>query len=393
MEKQGVFRALAFVILPTLLLLPGIALANNVTVNCPGASLNAAVAALPPNGPNIITVTGTCNEDVSLTDVRSLTIIAGAGGAKIVQPQDSNTFDIVRSQNITLQSLEIAGVPGSTLGFGGGGVNITEASDVHIIGCDIHDNEGGGVLGINGSVLLLRNTNIHNNTPGDGLDVSRNSTADVRVTTIQDNGCEGLAACFNFGFGGGVGVFVTRNSIVSLHENTLIQRNGDLGIVARLLSTVGLDFGPPNTLTTVQGHNINGIVIQEGAHLQVNGTALVQANGGDCPSVTPIPCGGIFATENATVEFSGFGTVSGNHGAGIFVEQGTNLHLGGVTVSNNSGDGVHIQGISIVDFTAIPSSGNGNNTITGNGGASVFCDERSFAIGNLKGFSKVRCQN
>jgi hypothetical protein len=72
-------------------------------------------------------VTGTCNEDVSVSDVRSLTIIAGAAGAKIVQPQDSNAFDIVRSQNVTLQNLEIAGVPGSTLGSGGFGIAITEA--------------------------------------------------------------------------------------------------------------------------------------------------------------------------------------------------------------------------------------------------------------------------
>jgi hypothetical protein len=86
----------------------------------------------------------------------------------------------------------------------------------------------------------------------------------------------------------------------------VIQNNADIGIVARLLSTVGLDFSPPNTLTTVQGHNITGIFIQEGAHLQVNGTSLVQGNGGGCPHDTPIPCGGIFATENATLEFKGF---------------------------------------------------------------------------------------
>jgi Right handed beta helix region len=394
MEKQRVFKALAFVILPMLFLLPGIAHANNVAVNCPGQSLSAAVAALPPNGPNIITLTGTCNESVSITDVRSLTIIGGSGGAKIVQPQDSDTFDIVRSQNITLQNLEIAGVPGSTLGSGGFGVNISEASDVHIIGCDIHDNEGGGVLEINNSLLLLRTTTIHNNTPGDGLDVISNSTANARVTTIQDNGCAGLVTCFNFGFAGGVGVFVARSSVVTLRENTLIQKNGDIGIVARVQSTVGLEISPSNTLTTVQGHNINGIVIQEGAHLQVDGVALIQANGGGCPPETPIPCGGIFATENATVEFNGLATISGNHGAGIFVEQGTNLHLGGgVTVSNNSGDGIHIQRISIGDFTAIPGSGNGKNTITGNGGAAVFCDQRSLVIGNLKAFSNVKCEN
>jgi hypothetical protein len=267
---------------------------------------------------------------------------------------------------------------------------------VNILQCDIHDNEGGGVLALRGSRLVLRATNIHNNTPGDGLDVVGNSTADVRTTTIQNNGCAGLATCSNFGFAGGVGVFVARTSNVSLHQNTVIQNNGDIGIWARVLSTVGLGQGnqfPPNTLTTVQGHNITGIVIQEGAHLQVNGPSLIQGNGGGCPHDTPIPCGGIFATENAMLEFpNGVGTISGNHGAGIWVEQGTNLRLGGgVTVSNNTGDGVHIQRISIGDFTPFPGGSGSNNTITGNGGASVFCDARSLAIGNLSGFSNVKC--
>jgi hypothetical protein len=150
--------------------------------------------------------------------------------------------------------------------------------------------------------------------------------------------------------------------------------------------------GDPTKTTTIQGHNIDGIIIQEGAHLQVNTAALIQGNGVGCPPETPIPCGGIFGTENATVESQGFATISGNHGAGIFVEQGTNLHLGGgVTVSNNTGDGVHIRRISIGDFTPFPGSGNGNNIITGNGGASVFCDARSLGIGNLSTFSNVRC--
>src|SRR6516164_9728280 len=95
--------------------------ALDVTVGCPGggggtyASITAALGALPPNGPNSITVTGTCNENVSISDMRSLTILAGAGGAKIVQPQDNDTFDIARSQNITLLNLEIAGVHGGNV--------------------------------------------------------------------------------------------------------------------------------------------------------------------------------------------------------------------------------------------------------------------------------------
>lgn len=391
MVKQGLFRASAFAILLALLLRPAIGHAQ-VTVSCPGQSLSDAVSALPP-GPNTVTVTGTCiNENVSITDMRSLTIVAGAGGAKIVQSQDNDTFDIVRSQNITLKNLEIAGVPGSTPGFGGFGVSIDEASDVHILGCDIHDNQGGGVIVDRGSLLQLRSTNIHNNTPGDGLDVVGSSNADVRLTTIQNNGCAGLAACFNFGFGGGVGVFLARNSGVSFALNNLIQNNGDIGIFARLLSAVGFGGPDPTKTTTIQGHNITGILIQEGAHLQFNAAALIQGNGVGCPPETPIPCGGVFATGNATLESQAFPTISGNHGSGISVEQGTNLHLGGgVTVSNNSGDGVEIRRISIGDFTPFPGSGNGNNTITGNGGASVFCDATSLAVGNLKAFSKVIC--
>jgi hypothetical protein len=122
------------------------------------------------------------------------------------------------------------------------------------------------------------------------------------------------------------------------------------------------------------------------------GTGIVQGSGGGCPPQTPFLAAGSSPPKNATLEFQGFGTVSGNQGSGIFVEQGTNVHLGGgVTVSNNSGDGVHIQRISIGDFTPIPGASSTPNTITGNGGASVFCDARSLVIGDLTGFSKVNC--
>jgi hypothetical protein len=328
-------------ILLTFFLLPAAAHAANVTVGCPGGSgtypsIGAALTAIGQTGPSVITVTGTCKENVSLNNARSLTFIAGAGGAKIVEPQDSDAFDVVRSQDITLQNLEIVGTPGSMPGFGGGGVSITEASDLHILGCNIHDNEAGGVSANTGSLLFLRNTTIHNNTPFDGLDVAGNSTADVFGSTIQNNGSPGV--------NGGVGVFVTRDSVVRFRRTNLIQNNADVGIVVRLLSTVVFEFTDING-TTVQGHNINGILVQEGGHLQVNSPGtVIQGNGVACPLDTA--CGGIFAAENSTLEVSS-GTISGNQGAGISVQQGTNVHLNGATVSNNSGDGVHIQWISI----------------------------------------------
>jgi hypothetical protein len=389
MEKQRVFRASAFVIFLTLLLLPGIAHAQ-VTVTCPPTtggtytSITAALNAVGEIGPITFTVTGTCNnENVSLTDARSLTFVAGAGGAKILQSQDSDTFDIFRSQNIRLVGLEIVGVPGSTPGFGGAGVFI-QASNVQINGCDIHDNEGGGVTASFASVLFLNNTTIRNNNPGgDGLDVLSNSTANVSGSTIKDNGsaCTTLPNCQ----ANGEGVFTNDSFVVFRGDNNLIQNNGDQGIGARNGSTVLLN-GP----TTIQGHNWNGISLRSGSHLQINSPGVIRGNGIACPTNTALlvglsqACGGISAGENSTVVLLA-GTISGNSGAGISVQLSTNLNLGGgVTVSNNSANGVDIRRISIGNFGP-------GNTITGNGGASVFCDGRSLAIGNLRGFSNVKC--
>jgi hypothetical protein len=365
---------------------------NNVAVSVDcnaGGSINAALATLTPTGPNSITVMGTCNENVTISDFRELAIVAGASGAKIIGPQDNDAFDIFRSQNITLKNLEIAGVPGSTPGSGGIGVTISEFSDVQIKGCDIHDNQGGGVAGGSSSLLSLRNTNIHNNTPGNGLQVGGNSNAAVSGSTIQNNGSPGVLTLGNpASVTGGVGVFVgAGNSGVGFSGNDLIQNNADVGIWARVGSTV--TFGGDQTLTTtIQGHNLDGIVVQGGGHLVIFSAVLVQGNGVACPPVTSIACGGIFGVGNATVELAGVGTISGNHGAGIFAEQGTNLHLNGATISNNSGDGVHIRWISTADIREF---GGGANTITGNGGASVFCDATSLVIGNLSGFPNVKC--
>ena len=388
MQKHRVFWASVLANLLTLLLLPEIAHAQVVTtVSCPPAtggtysSITAALNAVGLIGPRTFMVTGTCNENVSLDEALSLTI-AGAGGARIVAPQDSDAFDISRSQNITLQNLEIAGVLGSPPGSGGAGVLITAASNVQINLCDIHDNGAVGVAAAGGSELFLNKTNIHNNNPGDGLDVAGGSSARVSGSTIQNNGSHGVLNLGNpASVTGGVGVFVVGNSFAAF-PNDLIQNNADVGIMVYFGAEVNLGS------TTIQDHNLDGIVVQQGGHLAVNGPALVQRNGGGCPPETPIACGGIFGAGNATVALNGVGAISGNHGAGIFAEQGTNLHLNGATISNNSGDGVHIRWISTADFRNF---GGGANTITGNGGASVFCDSRSLVIGDLTGFSKVNC--
>ena len=379
MGKNRLFRASVFATLLSFILLPAAAHAANVTVGCPGgsggtyASITDALNAIGQTGPSTITVTGTCQENVSLNNARSITIVSGPSGASVVGPLDTDTFDISLSQDIHLVNLDISGTFSTTGNGGGAGVSIGGASGVQILGCNIHDNQAAGVVA-NTSMVSLQGTTIQYNTPNDGLELNGNSQGSVTGSIFQYNGS--LTGSTNGGHS--EGIFAGGNSQVGFFgRGSLVQYNAERGIAATGLSQVLL--GGRGTI--IQGNGTKGILVIEGSHLQVNSPGtVIQDNGGACP-LDPT-CGGIFAAQDSTVSLTG--TISGNHGSGVSVAQGSNVGLHGATVTNNTGDGVHIQWLSIGDFGSV-------NTITGNGGASIFCTGRSFALGNLSTFSNVRC--
>src|SRR5258708_34883437 len=236
MKMNRVLRASVFAVLLTFFLLPAAARAANVTVGCGGVSgtydfttITAALNAIGQTGPSTITVSGTCQEKVSLNNARSITIISGPSGAAVVGPLDSDTFDISLSQDITLWSLDISGTFSTTANGGGAGVSITEASDVHILGCNIHDTQADGVIAAPGSIVFLRGTTIQNNTPNDGLDVTNNSAAYVTGSTVQYNGSLTGASG-----GHSAGIFAASNSVVDIiGQRSFVQYNAERGIVAR----------------------------------------------------------------------------------------------------------------------------------------------------------------
>jgi parallel beta helix pectate lyase-like protein len=381
MAKVYALRAAAFVLLSALFLLPGVGQAANVTAGCPGgsggtyASISAALAAIGPTGPSTITVTGTCNENVTIVNSQSITIVAGTGGARVVAPKDNDVFDIFTSTNITLQGLELIGVPPTSLDTAGVGVFLTDSSLVHLVQCNVRDNEGGGVFAQVGSRVTLNHTQIRNNNPGDGLDVVDNSTADMVASAIVNNGQVGF---------GSAGIFVDNESSAVIRQTNFIQNNGDYGIFVRALSNARFQSGFVGRFTTLLGHAVDGIVVTRDSHLQVGGASpqVVTGNGSSCPSDPT--CGGIFAFRGSVVTV-GNGSVSGNQGSGVNADQGSNVSLGGLAmVSNNSGDGVHVAEIAFGNIA-------GGATISGNGGFSVFCDARSLVDGNLSGFANVSC--
>src|SRR6266566_66166 len=121
MRTIRVLRASVSAILLTFFLLPVAAHAANVTVGCGGvsgtydfATITAALNTRGQTGPSTITVTGTCQENVSLNNARSITIVSSPSGAAIVGPLDTDAFDINLSQDITLVNLDISGTFSTT---------------------------------------------------------------------------------------------------------------------------------------------------------------------------------------------------------------------------------------------------------------------------------------
>jgi len=148
------------------------------------------------------------------------------------------------------------------------------------------------------------------------------------------------------------------------------------------LSKVQIQTAVPALFTTIQGHGVNGIVLGDQSMLRMQeGPHAIQGNGSACP--TDPTCGGIFATRNSTIRLQS-GNISGNQGSGIAGEQLVDIGLANTTISNNTGDGVHIRRIAVGHFIS-------GNTVTGNGGASVSCDTTSEVVGDLSTFSNIAC--
>ena len=116
--------------------------AANLTVNCDNKeTIHKAVKLLAntnPQGPNTISVTGSCRENILIRGMDRLTLITKKG-ASITDRSNGSlaVVDIEDSHSLTLQGFTIIG--------GGGGVNCGSASVCYLTGNTIQDGGGNGV--------------------------------------------------------------------------------------------------------------------------------------------------------------------------------------------------------------------------------------------------------
>jgi len=399
--------------------------AANLQVVCPGggpgaySSINAALSAIDPHGPNTITVSGTCVENIFIFQHERLTIQAAPGQTATIIAADPS--------NIVLQTFESTGILLIGLLFQGGstGVLLNQGSNVTMVNCTMQQNSGDGLDMQMASTLVMENSTLQDNQ-GNGMSVGVGSNATMatnpneRIRVLR-NGGDGIdvdgsffqvnfgtldvennagAAIFQTGgrlliFDGGVGggnlfqgngegIDVFNAGSAQFFGKNTIRNNGDVGLQI-LGSSVAFNgrFLPDGTLraTVIEGHATVGVNVVRLGELTMNGPHQIQNNG--TATADPTLRGGIRMIRGSLTLNNGV-QVSNNTGPGIRADQNTGTSVTNITVSNNSEEGVRVGRQSVAGF--FPPL-----AIVGNPVASISCDSTSLIFGDLTGITGTNC--
>jgi hypothetical protein len=354
-------------------------------VDCSGATpgafvtITAALASLPAAGPNSISVTGTCHENVVMFGRTDL-IIAGNPTATVV-PGNANghLLAIAGSQRIGIQNITFDG---------GRGALVDENSNVDFTSVTIQNSLGIGLTSID-SLVHIADSTIQNSTRS-GISIGGGTfyvDSDVTGTNVINNGRVGIAVLtghliLNGGDevtpgtqnvisnNGLTGVEVANSAEADINgDNRITGNQGAFGLLVIHTSTVLMSDG------TISNNAGIGVHCGETSHCEWSGITKIDGNGK----------GGIEVTDHSDAYLDGGIDVSGNTGIGVEVDLSSVLNsLGGNTINNNTDDGIVVDTLSVLKFAA-------NDTVNGNGKLALECDNGSLVVGSVAPYVPRKC--
>jgi Periplasmic copper-binding protein (NosD) len=217
--------------------------AKDINVNChakdPAGKISKALGLLNPLGPNSITVSGTCRDNVFMVGYDRLTLIARPG-ATITDASGGQQWAliyVIDSRRISIQ--------GFTLTGGNAGIACNDASLCRLSGNTIEGTLQRGV-DINQSDLTFNGDTVEENT-AIGIYVNASNVSGTNVT-IQGNNATGVVESastlvgnsWNVSNNGNDGIFVATNSHFQL-VNSSVTSNAWNGIDVTDLADVSLE--------------------------------------------------------------------------------------------------------------------------------------------------------
>jgi hypothetical protein len=374
-----------FICLLVLLLPSGLAFAADAVVDCTGATpgafttITAALASMPAAGPNSISVTGTCHENVVMFGRTDLTIFGNPTATVVPGNANGHLLAIAASQRVGIQNITFDG---------GRGAIVNDNSRVDLTNITIQNSLGIGLTSID-SLVHIADSTIKSSTRS-GISIGGGTfyvDSDVTGTTVTNNGRIGIAVLtghliLNGGDGvtpgtenvisnnGTSGVEVANSAEADINgDNRIIGNQGSFGLVVIHTSTVLMSDG------TISSNAGIGVHCGETSHCEWSGATKIDSNGK----------GGIEITDHSDGYLDGGIDVSGNTGTGVLVDLSSLLNsLGGNTINNNTDDGIVLNTLSVLKFAA-------NDTITGNGKLALECNNGSLVSGDVTTYKPRKC--
>jgi len=354
----------------------------STTVDCNnGQSLNATLSKLNKQGPNTVSVSGTCTEYVQVIGFENLTL-QGLAGATLVEPATGTNqlgfLFIGSSHSVTVDGFRLQ-------------ASTTGASAI--------------AIGHGSTDIRLRHLNITGG--GSGISVFEQSQVSIAYVTAQDPGFATLGvydlsdvhlerSLFQDSTGAlwHVGLFVGASHITmygTTISNMQVGIEGYAGSIIDVLTfTTYYSTGGSTdvVINSPAGTNYNGVSIDGSGSLNVTGAKLVINKPGQTWGGTT---GGVLISDSSAMAASnGYLVITGSNGQGVMALNNSHATVTGATVTGGSHGGLVAANLSSIDVSA-----GTNLTLVGGNSVDLFCDPNSTITGsvNLSGVPTSQCAN
>jgi hypothetical protein len=377
-EEEMVMKVTILTLVVSLLLavFPQVASSTaSITVDCnKGQSLNSALAKLNKQGPNTVSVSGTCTEYVQVVGFETLTL-NGLPGATLLQPTTGTgtVLSIESSKSVTVSgfSIQANAVTGSGIFIGLG------SSDILLSQLNV---EGGwyGIIVSDESQVSVASVTCQD--PGySGLGAYNNSTVDIKGSRFT----ESTGAGWHLGLDAG-------SSFVTVYNSRIT--NMQVGISAHEGANFDVSGPPPGPTDVIidnpLGANYQGASIYSGGTLTVGVKLVINQAGQSWGETT----GGVLLDGSTLNTGNGALVIQGSNGQGVIVSNNSHATLIGATVTGSLHGGLVVDNLSSIDVSTF--NGGSLSTISGNS-VDLFCDSSSWVTGtaNVAGTPKTQCSN
>ncbi len=372
----------AFVSWLPLFLLASLQLNGAPKVDCSkGDSINGELAKLSKTDPNVLTVKGSCAEDIVIDGFDDLTLVADPGASLNPASASSKSILLVNSsRRVVVDGFAInipAPAPNSPATWvaefngsfgcvmknlsvtGGGGIRLQRTSYVSISDSTLHD------------VLIA-------------IIVGNACNADIRGVTIDNT----LTPAPR----GQIGIAVFEGSTAFAEGVTISGFNQGV-ITGGTFAVLGPGFFDTTRPVVIQG-NRTGIAVNSGGLASLSGPITITGNGqlNNDISGGVVVNHGTLAVTGAFPQ-TGLTQIDNNITQGVLImNSGSGQITGPVSISHNGYNGVVAVTEGIVGFSGI-----GNPftvpTVTQNTARDIFCDSRSLVTGsnNVIGAAHREC--